>query len=278
MTTHPLFGVYGVTYSGLNSSIQANKAAGKPIILDSISFEIEKGEITALLGPNGSGKSTLMKIGAGLLSLRSPGCTGQVRYLGQDFLSFPVDRRAKNIAYVSSDIRADFPLTAREVVFLGRTCERSGWIKRSFENEGEIVRTAMERCLCWNLRDRDLDTLSGGERQLIAFARALVQGAKILFLDEAMSRMDLDHQAAMGRMLKELAKQGFAVLLVSHDLNLASEWADSAIFLKAGKKISHGPIQKTFTQDKLQALYPNSNLIMGVNPITGAPKIFFGKT
>ena len=135
----------------------------------------------------------------------------------------------------------------------------------------------MVRCFCWALRDRDLHTLSGGERQLVALARALVQGAKVFLLDESLSRMDLHHQAAIGKLLTELAAESFSILLVSHDINIASEWARTALLMKGGRRIAHGPIRDVLNEKNIRALYPSSDLVVGVNPASGAPKVFFGR-
>jgi iron complex transport system ATP-binding protein len=244
--------------------------------LGNVSFDLHEGEITALFGPNGSGKSTLMKIVSGVLPLKRPGCSGQVSYRGQDFLSIPSHMRAQRIAYVSADLRAEFPLTAYEAVSLGRTCQRWGLIARNSKEDQDRIQWAMDQTFCWSLRGRDLATLSGGERQLVALACGIIQGAKVLFLDESMSKMDLNHQALVGRLLKDLAAKGWSILLVCHDMNLASEWATSGILLKDGKKIAQGSIEETVTQSLLQVLYPGVNLIVGKSPASGAPKVFFG--
>jgi iron complex transport system ATP-binding protein len=118
--------------------------------------------------------------------------------------------------------------------------------------------------------------LSGGERQLVALSRALVQGARVLFLDEALSRMDLHHQAAVGQLMVELAAEGYAFILVSHDINIASEWARTALMLRRGTRIAYGPIREVLTQERVLELYPGSKLVVGSNPATGAPKVFFG--
>ena len=258
----PILGVFGLTYPQRK--------------LDEISFEISRGEFIALIGPNGSGKSTLMKIMAGVLplerTLNPHSASGIIRYLGQDFFSMKSNRRAQAIAYVAPDLKADFPLTAEETVSLGRTCQ---WGSSQTENQ-DAVHWAMEKCLCWNLRDRFLGTLSGGERQLVALAKALAQGAKILLLDEALSGMDLHHQIALGKMLKGLTREGWTVILVAHDVNLAAEWADTGLFLRDGKKIFHGPIRDVLTTEKIRALYPGADLMVGAHPLHGTPKIFFG--
>jgi iron complex transport system ATP-binding protein len=268
-----VLGAYGVSFAWQ----KLNASAGRAAVLDDVSLEISRGEILALLGPNGSGKSTLLKIISGILPLKGPGCSGQIRYLNQNFLTLSPLQRARSIVYIGPDLRTDFPLTAFEVVALGLTSQASGLMRSISEKERTTVRWAMEECLCWSFRDRGLSRLSGGERQLVALARGLAQGAKILFLDEALSQMDLNHQAEMGKMLRRLARLNWSILLVSHDVNLASEWADSGIFLKAGRKIFQGSIPEILTQERIGILYPGANLVVGTNPATGTPKVFFGK-
>jgi iron complex transport system ATP-binding protein len=136
---------------------------------------------------------------------------------------------------------------------------------------------AMEQFHCWDWRDRDLQTLSGGERQLVSLARAFAQGARILFLDESLSQMDLHHQAHTGKLLKKMTEQGYAVVLVSHDVNLAAEWADTALLLgpRGQGKIAHGPMREVLTEQNLKKLYPGADLVVGTNPVSHAPKVFF---
>ncbi len=273
MTSHPVLAAYGMTYRWNRSDSYEKRQH----VLNDVSFEINKGDFVALLGPNGSGKSTLMKLASGVFALNQSGCSGHVRYLGQDFLSMPSWQRAQRVVYVPPEIRSDFPLTAEEAVFLGRTCQGKGLLQWASRDDKEKVKWAMSLCLCWDLRNRKIEHLSGGERQLVALARALAQGAKILFLDETLSRMDLNHQAEIGKMLKNLTREGWSILLVSHDLNLASEWADRCIFLKKGKIVFQGLLRETLTEENIKKVYPESQLFMGMNPITGAPKVFFGK-
>ncbi len=256
------FGAYGITYQYQNGKI-----------LDEISFEMERGEILALLGPNGSGKSTLLKTIAGILSLDRKECSGQIRLNGADFLSLVSVERARQIAYVGHELRAEFPLSAYETVALGRICHQG--VASVSENESR-VRWAMEQCNCWGLRDRDLHTLSGGEKQLVMLAQALAQGAKVLLIDETLSRMDLNHQIRTGKMLRNLAAEGYSFILVAHDANLACEWADSCLLLKKGKRIAHGPLKEVFTEERVRELYPGAELIVSKNPSTGAPQVFFG--
>lgn len=260
-----LLGAYGISYA----------YDGKKPSVEEVSFEIEEGEVLALLGPNGCGKSTLLKAIAGILPLRGTGRSGQIRFKGSDLLSQSTLSRARHVAYVGADLRIDFPITAREVVSLGRLCQGTGALGLLRSEDEQAVRAAMDRALCWNLRDRDVNSLSGGERQLVALARALAQGAKVLLLDEALSKMDLNHQALIGRMLRDLAREGYAVILVSHDVNLAAQWSRTALLMKAGKKIASGGISDVLTADRIRALYPGADLELGKHPQSGAPQVFF---
>jgi iron complex transport system ATP-binding protein len=264
----PPLAAYGVTWE-----------FGGRRVLDEVSFELDRGRIMALIGPNGSGKSTLMKILSGVLGggRIAPG-RGEIRYRGTDFRAISQADRARHVAYVGPDLSAEFPLTAHEAVLLGRTTQGSALFSQLAGGDGERIREAMERCRCWELRDRALHSLSGGERQLVALARAFAQGASVLLLDEALSRMDLNHQSAIGRMLREQAdRQLLSALLVSHDLNLAAEWADSCLLLQAGRKVADGPIRATLTEEQLRKLYPGVSLLVAPNPATGAPQVHFGR-
>jgi len=265
-----MLGVYGLTFR-----YQSNRS-----VFEDLSFELGRGQFLALLGPNGCGKSTLLKLVAGILPFERSKDGGQVKYLNTDFFSESHAFRARTIAYVGQDFRTEFSLTAYEAVMLARTAAARGFAEHISTTDREAVQQAMEQCHCWEWRDRDLQTLSGGERQLVALARAFAQGAKILFLDESLSQMDLHHQAYAGRLLKEKTHQGYSVVLVSHDVNLAAEWADTAMLLgpRGQGKIAFGSMREALTETNLKKLYPGAELVVGSNPVTGAPKVFFGST
>jgi len=245
-------------------------------VLNEVSFELERGTFVTLLGPNGSGKSTLMKVCAGILPLKRGVDSGQIKLHGQNFLAYSPSARAQHVAYVAPDVHAEFPLSVHETVLLGRTCYGIGTLRRRSREDDEAVQWAMSKAFCWGLRDRDLHTLSGGERQLVAIARALAQGAKILFLDEALSRMDLNHQAAIGRMLKSLTREGYTVLLVAHDVNLATEWADQCILLNRGEILARGATAEVFNERNLKLLYPGERWMISKSPVSEMPKVYFG--
>ncbi len=232
-----LLGVYGASFSW---------SAGARPALDQVTLELEPGTVTALLGPNGSGKSTLLKLAAGLLEPDS----GAAKFAGQDLREMTVAERASRIAYVGSDLRTDFPLSVAEVVGLATGALASA-------GGGRGAEAAMKRALCWELRDRNIQTLSGGERQLVLVARALAQGARAILLDETMSRMDLNHQAEIGKLLLEIARdERRAVALVAHDLKLATERADICVWIQKGQLTFKGPKAQALDPALLRRIYP----------------------
>jgi iron complex transport system ATP-binding protein len=200
-----------------------------------------------------------------------------VRCSGTDFLSLSADARARKINYIGAELLAEFPLTAFEAALMGRSVAGSGIFSAASDEDRTHVEEAMHLCACWELAHRDLRELSGGERQLVAVARALAQGAKILFLDEGLSRMDLHHQARMGELLQRLCREkGYTVLLVSHDWNLATEWATRCILLKSGKILKQGIPAEVLTSQSLEELYPGAPVWVGPHPSHGGPRIYFG--
>jgi iron complex transport system ATP-binding protein len=256
------FGAYGVSVS-----------FGGRRVLEEVSFELEPGSFTALLGPNGSGKSTLLKACAGVISPDE----GRIRYQGVDLVERSARERARIVTYVAPELTAEFPLTAAETVMLGQVSGAQGLLTLSRPADREAVREAMERCQCWELRERELHSLSGGERQLVALAKALVQQPKVLLLDETLSRMDLHHQARVGVLLQRLAREsGVAVMLVAHDVNLATEWSGHCVLLRAGKLVVSGPIQATWTTEALRKLYPEAILSIR-DDASGKPKVSFDR-
>ncbi len=267
----PLLGAYGIRFS-------FSQPKGRtPFLIDNVSLELVAGQVATLLGANGSGKSTLLKLLSGILPLAEPWCEGIVRFQSEEMNRLEPRVRASRIAYVGPDFSAEFPLSAFEAVLMGRSSQSRSLFQLSTEADRERAKQSMVRCQCWELRHREIQTLSGGERQRVGLARALAQGAKVLLLDEALSRMDLHHQIAMGRLIRDLAdREGYAVLLVSHDLNIATEWSDSAFVLHDGEIKTAGSVDAVVTSQNLNLLYPGAAISVSGSPLTGKPKVFFG--
>ena len=239
-------------------------------VLDGLSVQLFEGEILGLIGPNGSGKSTLLKILAGMIPV--PGSS--IELYGNALSSYSSGTRAGKITYVGAELRAEFPLTALEVVSMGALSISNVPIGQSLRENALL---AMKRCHCDELASREIQSLSGGERQLVVLARAVLQGARILLLDESLSRMDLHHQAMVGELLRTLRSEGYSFILVSHDLNLTSEWATRCLLIKNGKNAADGTPESVLTEQTMNDLYPRANLVVGKSPSTGSVKVFFGK-
>jgi len=225
-------------------------------IIDDLSFSVHEGEILGLIGPNGSGKSTLLKALSGILIPDG----GSVELSGKDVLNQSIFERSRLLTYVSSELFSEFPVTAREFVGMGR---------------GGSIESAMKDAGCLELRDRLISELSGGERQRVSIARALSQGSKVICLDESVSKLDLHHQAAMGKVLKKYTASGISFILVAHDLNFTTDWADRSLFLKNGKMIALDQTDLLMNEEFLKKLYPNVELSFIAHPQTGKKKVFF---
>ena len=219
------------------------------LLLKDISFSIAAGELIALIGPNGSGKTTLLKI---LLGLLVPNA-GTVTLHGQPLSSYQPKTRAKTIAYVSQQPALNFPLTARELVALGRYPH--GGRGRETTSDKLVIGNALERTAANDLSDRRFNTLSGGEKQKVLIARALAQSARVLLLDEPTLHLDLNFQLQILSALRRLCvDEGITVISVLHDVNLVSLFADQALLLSGGVLRAFGPVSEVINAASIKEL------------------------
>ncbi len=244
-------------------------------ILKSVSFDLRAGEIVALIGPNGSGKSSLLKIASGVHSSQNKNLMSAhaINLQDEPLNSLSVRERAKRVVYLSNELNSEFPLTGYEVVMMGHLVGKM--YTPTLEDERHVL-NIMKECFCEEFRDQSLLTLSGGEKQLISLARAFAQRSKVIFLDESLSQMDLNHQVQIGKLIQNKAKEGYGFVLVAHDLNMASEWATRCVLIHQGEIIGSGSVDEMLTEEFLGRLYPQMRLGFGVNPMTGRRKVFFG--
>ena len=214
--------------SGLSLRYGARQA-----LLD-VDCSFRQGEFVAVVGPNGAGKSSLLSILAGL----KHEYTGQCRFEGREVRQWARRDFARKVSFVPQSVRVDFPFTVEEVVAMGRTPFASGL----FESEADrkAVEEALERTGLQAFRGRDARELSGGERQRVVLAAALAQQPQVLLLDEPATFLDLKHQLAIYRLLRELAGQGKLVVTVTHGLALAREFASRILVLQEGRLVSEG--------------------------------------
>ncbi|MFT7616933.1 MAG: iron complex transport system ATP-binding protein [Planctomycetota bacterium] len=228
---------------------------GEKPVVSGLSLEIEAGELVAIIGQNGVGKSTVVK---GLAGLIQP-MAGSIEIMGEDLVSLKVSHRAKKIAVLPQTLRFLRGITVAEFVTQGRYIHRPSWQRISSDDEAAIEDSLQINELT-ELRDRPMDQLSGGERQRCVLARALAQEADILLVDEPTAALDARHQLWAFRRLEEVAKQGKAVVVVTHDLNLASQFADRVVYLNDGQVAAVGTPQEVLRPEKLDALLGNHYL------------------
>lgn len=224
-------------------------------ILHPTSLTIGRGEWISLIGPNGSGKSTLLQLLAGIRGFSPDNFEGAITWtedgLGTtNWPGLPARARASRVAYLGSELESLFPVTAGEVVASG-----------AFASGGtDRIPEAIRFCELGGLESRDLRTLSGGERQRVVLARALVQGARVLLLDESLSKMDIDYQFELGDRLRSLTEGGLSVVLVSHDPQLGLRQAGRVWLLKDGKMVADGAPADVLVEDRLREVFPRSDL------------------
>jgi iron complex transport system ATP-binding protein len=239
----------------------------KPV-LNGLSFSVGAGELLAVLGPNGSGKSTLIKIIVGILTPES----GSISIDGRDLAAMARRESAQLVGYVAQDSAVRFPLTAMELVLQGRFAQ-GRLIGFESERDVEEVQWAMEVTETAEFAARALDELSGGERQRVMLARALAVRPKLLVLDEPVANLDISHQVKMLDLVRRLTiETGMAAIVVTHEVNLAADFATSALLLKSGEMIAFGAPKEVMTERLLRDVF-ETDLMVDMNPASGTPRI-----
>ena len=234
------------------SSIQARGvrvALGGRWVLDGVDLDAAGGQITAIVGPNGSGKTTLLRALAGLAKFE-----GRVMHGPSDLSSMAPRDRAERVAYLPQSSSLNAMLSVREVVALARYASHPGLFSKTRRDDVSIER-ALARANILDLADAAYPQLSGGQRRLVLLARALASGASTLLLDEPTASLDLRHALSLFALLASLAREGYCVVLVLHDLDDVQRYAEHALLLHAGKvRASGAPSSRGFV-DAAEATY-----------------------
>ena len=241
---------------------------GSVRVLKRVSFVARPGDVTGLIGPNGAGKSTLLRVLAGLVRPD----VGSVSLGDTNLSSFNPRERARRISYMPQH-DAIHPFTALETVLMGRYTHLG-----RFELEGrrdrQIARQAMGRTETVEFEDRQLDRVSGGERQRVILARALAQQADILLLDEPSASLDLRHRLSiMETVRSEASCRGVAVVVALHDVSLAGRYCDRLAMMSSGSIVHEGDPSSVLTVDNLRSVFGVETEVQ-FDDSTGCPQVW----
>ncbi len=235
-----------------------------------ISMEMEKGSVCGLIGPNGSGKTTILRAASGILPLR----TGGVEIDGTSISKVRRQELAKKMALVAQETSSPFDMKVIEYVLLGRIPHRKGIAFSTSHRDMEIAVGMLETTGASAFSDRNLNELSGGERQLVHIARALAQEPSALFLDEPTNHLDLSHQHQIMTLVKKLSRESkIAVAVVLHDLNIAARFCDRLYLINRGEIHSAGTPEEVLNPEKLESVY-GTKILSCPDPVNGKPLIF----
>jgi iron complex transport system ATP-binding protein len=245
----------------------ANPSQAPLFTLEASSFQARPGEIVAILGPNASGKSTLLKLIAGA----QPPLSGRVLLNGFVTHSLPSRIRAQRIAMVQQESPLLFPSRAWEFVLQGRH-PYSRTLRFETREDLAIARNALAQVGAQHLSDRWMDQISGGEKQRVILARALSQQPLLLLLDEPTLHLDIGSQVGLLDTLRKLAAENrYTVVVVTHELNLAAQYADQIVLLQRGRTLRVGPPSAVYQRELLEQVF-QTPLLIESSP-SGRPRV-----
>lgn len=245
-----------------------------PWALSNINLQINAREMLGIVGPNGSGKTSLLKLLARMLRPQH----GEIALYGRSLQAATQIEVAREVAVVPQDTQSAFPFSVAQTVLMGRYPHRHrsrwdygfGW---DSPEDCAIATQAMITMDVAHLAPRSVMDLSGGERQRTVIARALAQTPTVLLLDEPTAFLDLQHQLDICAVLHSLKeKRGLTIVLVSHDLNLASQYCDRIVVLKDGAVYAMGRPGEVMCKEVLQAVY-GCTVLVDAHPQSGLPRI-----
>ena len=229
---------------------------GSKTILDDISFDVDTGEVLALLGPNGSGKSTLIKTICNIMEPRS----GQILIDETPIEDIDITDLAKIVSYVPQSTAAATYTTVMDTVLLGRKPYVTGSYR---QKDIDYALDAMKAMRIIGYSSRDVSDLSGGQRQRVFLARSLAQCPSFFIFDEPTSALDLKHQMnTMIKMREVVHDKGAGMVIALHDINLAMNYSDKVLMLKNGKIFAYGTPEETITEENIRAVYGVESRIM----------------
>jgi iron complex transport system ATP-binding protein len=218
--------------------------------VDGIDLSIDGAELLCLIGPNGCGKSTLLRLCAGLLAPLH----GRVELDGESASTLPPRERARRVALVPQYLPALPEVRVEDFVHSGRYARLARW-NRAGVRDVEVVREALRACDAEEFARRGLGELSGGQRQRVLVARALAQEAPLFLIDEPTNALDPEHQIRVFELLELSRARGNTVVVATHDLNLAAQFATRLVLLEAGRVVADGSVAQVLRPEVLAPVY-----------------------
>ncbi len=228
-----------------------NSGYGDIKVLHDISFRVESGENLVIIGPNGCGKTTLLRVIAGTLPY-----TGSCTVGDREVRTIKKNSYAKKVALLSQSAEIYFNYTVYDTIMMGRYPHQSGIFSSVSAEDVHMVEQVMQETGLCELRDREVNTLSGGQLQRVFLAKILAQDPEIILLDEPTNHLDLRYQLNLTKFLKEWSsREGRSVIGVLHDINLAMNFCDRIMLLEDGVITADGSAGKVLSSEAIKKAY-----------------------
>ena len=218
-------------------------------VLNNINIDIEKGSFVSIIGPNGAGKSTLLKSICGLLH----DYQGNIVIDGKNIKKYSRKALAQKIAYVPQENSAIFDYSVEEIISMGFYSKKKSFFHQAPKEKLEEIMRETETDI---LRNKSIKELSGGEKQRVFIARALIQESPVMLLDEPIANLDMKHQGSLMKLCKKLSQEkGYTIISVLHDINLASIYSDYIAVMKGGELINYDRGETLINKELIKDVY-----------------------
>lgn len=241
---------------------------GDAKVLKEVSFSVDKGSLLGIVGPNGAGKTTLFRA---ITRILRP-WKGEISYCGKGLNRISRRDLAREVAVLPQILEISFSFSVEQFISMGRFPHLKKF-QPLRKYDLEVIEKVMALCDVLPFRERKISELSGGERQRAILAQAFAQEPRLLLLDEPTAHLDIGHQVEILDLIRRLNRErGLTVIMVLHDLNLASEYCDRLILLKEGRIFKKGSPKEVLTFENIEKVY-NTVVIVKENPISSRPYI-----